>query len=194
MGGDRAGDLMIGAVAVLPDDPPHLARLKRRVLSGSRPTRQSDLKAIHTLAIAMFIWQRTPMLEALVQRLRTIQFQGDFNLWSWIERCRALDAYLQYNRGDTKALDYVRGEIRAAGYVEGRRRGLLSHSARGYRANYLAALAKDDRRSLLGWGVPYVSELVFIWVMGGSLKLPRRSVEEELSQAVAQIRERPPPR
>lgn len=185
---------MVGAVEVLPEDPRHLARLKRRVLKSSRPTRQGDLEAIHTLAIAMFVWQPTPALDALLERLRPIRFQGDFNLWSWIERCRALDAYLQQERGDAEAVDAARVEVRAAGYVEERRKGLLSHGPEGYRARYRAALSKDDRQSLLAWGVPYVSELVFIWVMGGSLKLPRLKVKAELSEVVAQLRERPPAR
>ena len=48
-------ELMGGAVDVLPDDLPHVARFKRRVLKSSRATRPSDLEAIHRLAIALFV-------------------------------------------------------------------------------------------------------------------------------------------
>ncbi len=45
---------------------------------------------------------------------------------------------------------------------------------------------------MLAWGIPYVSELVSIWVMGGSLRLPRRRVRSELARVVAELKDRPP--
>ena len=55
---------MDGALEVLEDDPPHVARFRRRVLRSSRTTRVLDLEAIHTLAVTMFIWQPTAMLDS----------------------------------------------------------------------------------------------------------------------------------
>ena len=144
------------------DDPAEIARLVKKLRGALREAPRS-LEDGTTLAYLLHV-KDDARVEPLLDRLCQIEFQGDFNVWSPVERAVALRAF----RSDADLKHQLRDRLLAAGVDRSRRRGQIL----GWRREEVQqADADGERRPRIEWRLLYLQELVFLIVVAKNMKL-----------------------
>lgn len=164
---------------------PLLARVKKKAGNKFAFTRQASLTAASDLAYWLFVFRRDDEAVEVCRFLARGEFDGNYNLWSWIEEGLALLSRLTTNKRESIAC--VK-RIAEAGYEPSRLTGALLAGRDGIRANLTAAVADKDKSAERDWRLIAVKELCFVVAMGGSKKLSDSAAESELQGHLVGLR------
>jgi hypothetical protein len=164
---------------------PLLARVKKKAANKFAFTRQTSLTAGSDLAYWLFVFRRDREAAEVCRFLARAEFDGDFNLWSWVEEALVLLSRLSTDKREGKGCV---GRVTEAGYEASRLGGALLAGRDGYRANIAAAVAGRDKSAERDWRLAAVKELCFVVALGGSKKLSSSVAESDLQNHLAALR------
>lgn len=166
-----------------PDDSPFLKRIRAKAAKGFKHTKATSLENATLLAFWLFALDRADEALDVCRFVGQAEFNGNFNLWSWVEVALALQSRLLKSK-DKKQAKQCLDRIEAAGYVDSRLSGSLLD-----RDTVRDAIRDQDKSLERDARLVNVFELCFIAALGGSKKIPVKAAEKEMADHIARLRE-----
>lgn len=136
---------------------------------------QSLFDALRLAQLLVLFDKQDEALE-VCRTLGRLEFTGNFNLWSPVEKALALQSRLLRKQGNTQEAEACLKRIRDAGFVETRLEGALLDR----NGDIPDAIKDGDKKSERQARLIYGSELVFIIELGGSEARPIAGLENDL--------------
>jgi hypothetical protein len=165
-----------------------LIRFKKRAAKNFKLTRAGSLENATHLAYWLFAFARDAEALEVCRFIGRYQFQGNFNLWSWVETALALESRLASQGGEEQESAECVRRMRAAGVVQRRLDGGLLDGPGGHLDCIRGATAAGDKSSVLGWSLRALMELCFLIELGGSTDWPVDRLEKEFQEVWSSLR------
>jgi hypothetical protein len=165
-----------------------LIRFKKRAVKNFKLTKASSLENATHLAYWLFVFARDDEAMEVCRFVGRYQFQGNFNLWSWVETALALESRLARQAGEDQESAGCVQRMRAAGVVQRRLEGNLLDGPGGHLDCIRGATAAGDKSSILGWSLRALMELCFLIELGGSASWPVDRLEKEFQEVLSSLR------
>jgi hypothetical protein len=151
-----------------------IARMKKRASKNFKWSAARSLEDAMYLAYWFYLAGREEEALEVCAFLGQYQFEGNFNLWGWVEKALALQSRILRARGRADEIKESLGRIRSAGFVDDRLKGILLD---GHAENVRLAAKDKDLRREAAWRAVMALEQCLIIEMGGSKTLPIGELE-----------------
>lgn len=153
-----------------------LASAKASLFKKFSWTKSQSLFDALRLAQLLVLFDKEDEALEVCRTLGRLEFTGNFNQWSPIEKALALQSRLLRQQGKANEAEACLKRIRDAGFVETRLEGALLDRNGDIPDAIQAGDKKSERMARLIYG----SELVFIIELGGSPTRPIEGLEKDL--------------
>jgi hypothetical protein len=162
-----------------------LAKLKKKASTNFSWTKKDALKNAEKLAYWLYVFERENQALEVCRFLGTLQFSGNFNLWTWVELTLVLQSrILRLRHQESEAADCLK-RIDAAGFVAERLTGRLLD---GQLESMQEAVTEKDKTGEREWAMIALSESCFVLELGGSAKWPVEKVEQQIGNLLVRLR------
>jgi hypothetical protein len=161
-----------------------LASAKAPLFKKFTWTKSQSLFDAVRLAQLLLLFDKEEEALEVCRTLERLEFSGNFNLWSAVEKALALHARILRKRGKSKEADACIKRIRDAGFNEERLEGTMLDR----NGDIPDAIKDGDKTSERRARLIYGSELVFIIELGGSKARPVEGLEKDLEANDLELR------
>lgn len=177
--------------AFLDEAEPHkfLSRLKKRASKNFKLTKSSSLENAFVLAYWLYVFGRDDEALEVCRFLGQVEFAGNFNIWSWVEKTLALQSRIVRLRGNKEESRRCVERIETACVVEARLKGSLLDGENGRRDCVRLATESGDKTDERDCRHLLLSELTYVIEVGRPSWMAVRKLENEYSENLVRLRE-----
>jgi hypothetical protein len=161
-----------------------LATAKALVFKKFSWTKSQPLFDALRLAQLLVLFGKEDEALEVCRTLGRLEFTGNFNLWSPVEKALALQSRLLRKEGNTMEAEACLKRVRDVGFVDDRLEGKLLDR----NGDIPDAIRDGDKKTERLARLIYGSELVFIIELGGSPVRPVDGLEKDLEANKAALR------
>ena len=168
-----------------PESEKILKRVKAKASKGFKFTKANCLESATNLAFYLYIFRRAEEALGVCEFLGQYPFDGNFNLWTWIELSLSLQSRIYIESSLKDKSDACVRRLAEAGYVKARLQGELLEDNVKDIEQAVADGSKTDERD---YRVLVLQELCFMKALGGSGKYPAGKLEEMIQDNLKHLR------
>ncbi len=161
-----------------------LIAIKKRASKNFKRTKKDPLENAKHLAYWQYIYGREDEALETCRFLGLSEFEGNFNLWCWVESALALQSRIMRMRGEKKEARQCLKRIKDAGFVEDRLKGRIVGN---YRECIKRAIETKDKTLERDWNMLALEELCFIIEL--SKPGSAAAFEEQFSTHLSRLRQ-----
>ncbi|MBP8082687.1 MAG: hypothetical protein KAZ87_05735 [Spirochaetes bacterium] len=156
---------------------------KKKSIKNFKFSNQSSLSKVNELAYLLMIFNRKDEAYKVCDFMSKAEFDGNFNLWSWVERTLALKARILREMGRTEEAIAEIKRIAEAGFVKTRIRGELLNNDK-----IKNAIEDNDKTAERDWRLIQLEELCFIIEVGKYSGINVEKYEYAFDQNMIELR------
>lgn len=187
---------VLAAVATSLQPYPRLNRLATSLAKGFKPTIAATLERTQKLAYWLCVHEQQALCLQVCQLLNDLEFEQDYNRWTWVELTLALEWKLRIEAGQFIAAQacveplqatYAGGDLLMqrikSGALKNRLSGALLKDAQIAEAELFA-----DNTTATAYRIAQLGELLFIQCQGGSADLSVVELEQQIAMQLVKLR------
>ncbi|MBF0397553.1 MAG: hypothetical protein HQK78_12315 [Desulfobacterales bacterium] len=162
-----------------------ISRMKKRATKNFKWTVSRSLEDMMYLAFWFYVLGREDEALEVCTFLSQYEFEGNFNIWRWVEYALALQARIFRNRDKKDEREKTLKRIRTY-FEEDRLNGIILNLNK---ENVQDQIEAHDKKREADWRAVMMLEQCIIIEMGGSKQLPVKNIETEFQDNISKLKE-----
>jgi hypothetical protein len=188
---------VLASVATSLQRYPRLMRLATSLAQRFKPTVAATLEHTQKLAYWLYVYEQPALCLQVCQLLNDLEFEQDYNRWTWVELTLVLEWKLQLEAGHLVAAQACVEALQAT-YAVGDL-SMQQINARALKNRLSGALLKDaeiaeaelfaDKTTAMAYRLAQLGELLFIQCQEGFTELPLSELEQQITRQLIKLRD-----
>lgn len=179
------------------DIPERLKKVANKLSLSFSETKSADLEKAVQLAYLLYLYDKLDFAEQIVNELSHIEFNGNYNYWTWIEMALILNIRINRINSELAIVDVLKNKVLSPLSIGNEAQVRINNRVfkRILQGDTLPldkvkrAMDAGDVNDEVFWRTVYLKKLMKISEMGGSDEYPAAQAEVEIKNNEIRVKD-----